>query len=101
MEKPAKTNRLATASFVCGLLLMLLWLLKPVFFPLLEGAAVIFAIAALTITGPLAGILALIQTRKQNGTEQERLFAWFGILLALISPLCQLVFLMAGSWSGY
>jgi hypothetical protein len=101
MEKPAKTNRLATTSFVCALLLMGLWLLKPVFFPLLEGNVAVFVIAALTVASPLTGILALIQLRRQNGAEQECLFAWLGILLTLISPLCQLVFLMAASWSGY
>jgi len=101
MEKAAQTNRLAAASFVCGLLLMGLWLLKPVFFPLLEGNAVMFIIAALTVADPLTGILALVQMRKQSAAEQDRLFAWLGILLALISPLCQLLFLMVGSWSGY
>lgn len=100
MEKSAQ-NRLATASFTCALLLIGLWLLKPVFFPLFEGDATVWVIAILTVAAPLMGILALIQMRQQNGSEQERLFAWLGILLALVSPLCQLVFLMAASWSGY
>lgn len=101
MEKPAKTNPLAMASFVYGFVLMGLWVLKPVFSPLfgiLENSAVM---AVLTAVGPLIGIVALIQMKRRNEVGQGQVIAWLGIFFAILSPLCQLLFLMTISWSGY
>jgi hypothetical protein len=101
MEKPAKTNPLAMASFVYGLVLTGFWVLKPVFSPLFDTLEDSAVMAVLTIVGPLIGVFALIQMKKRNEVGQGQIFAWFGILLAFISPLCQLLFLMTTSWSGY
>jgi uncharacterized protein (DUF983 family) len=94
MEKPAKTNKLAIVSFVCGLLLVGLWLLQAVWsFP---SANVVLA-----VTGLLTGLIALIQLRQKKGAEQGLVFAWLAILLVLFFLFCPIFFAMVMSWSGY
>ena len=101
MEKTAKKNSLAVVSFVYGLVLTGLWILKPVFSPTFDGQEASAVMAVLTTIGPLIGVFALVQMKKRNEAGQGQIFAWFGILLALISPLCQVLFVMTASWSGY
>jgi len=99
MEQPAKTNKLAMISFACGLLLAGLWIFQPVF--ALPHASYSIATEALIIASPLTGLLALIQLSRKKGAERGHLFAWFGILIVLVFPACQIFFVMVMSWSGY
>ncbi|MGC1379257.1 MAG: hypothetical protein WA821_23705 [Anaerolineales bacterium] len=99
MEQPAKTNKLATTSFACGLLLAGLWISQPVF--ALPNVPYSVVTEALSVASPLTGLVALIQLGRKKGAERGHIFAWFGILVVLFFPVCQIFFVMAMSWSGY
>lgn len=99
MEQPAKTNKLAIISFACGFLLAGLWILQPVF--ALPNVPYSVVTEALIVASPLTGLVALIQLRRKKGAERGHVFAWFGILIVLLFPACQIFFVMVMSWSGY
>ncbi len=102
METTIKTNRLAIASFVSGLIALVLTLgvlfIRLSFYTSLQGtlpeptdptlARFEFWTTWAGRLGSLAiyaaiimGILALREIRRKGGTEKGRLFAWIGILI--------------------
>jgi uncharacterized protein with PQ loop repeat len=104
MEKSVKTNRLAIASFVCGLLVISFWVLYPIFQSVIYNLELYYTVVplgALTIVGPLAGAFALIQIKKKKGTEKGIRLAWLGIVLPLGWPIFQLILLFAIFGHGF
>lgn len=90
-----KTNRLAIASFVFGLIALLslglYWILFPLAYPsspepgnqviviIMDGTVPLRNLSAAVAV--ILGILALREVRKSGDAGKGRLFAWLGILL--------------------